>query len=70
VGVEKDNRDEIAKRICKSAERNDLTASIFLEPVQDIERFPSSKEFIRYIETYPVRVESGKQKCLKRVLRS
>jgi len=40
----------------------EFTASMFVGPVQDIERFPSSKEFIGYIGTYPVKIESGKLK--------
>jgi len=40
----------------------EFTASMFVGLVQDIKRFPSSKEFIGYIGTYPVKVESGKLK--------
>jgi transposase len=40
----------------------EFTASMFVGLVQDVERFPSSKEFIGYIGTYPVKVESGKLK--------
>jgi len=40
----------------------EFTASMFVGLVQDIERFPSSKEFIGYIGTYPVKIESGKLK--------
>jgi len=39
-----------------------FTASMFVGLVQDIERFPSVKEFIGYIGTYPVKIESGKLK--------
>jgi transposase len=40
----------------------EFTASMFVGLVQDIERFPSAKEFIEYIGTYPVKIESGKLK--------
>jgi hypothetical protein len=40
----------------------EFTASMFVGLIQDVERFPSSKEFIGYIGTYPVKVESGKLK--------
>jgi hypothetical protein len=40
----------------------EFTASMFVGLIQGIERFPTSKNFIGHIGTYPVKIESGKFK--------